>query len=80
MRIAKQIDSRKPRVQPKLTNEAVTEARTNPIVAAEKMVNVKDLLDKRITIAPVPMAIAAPVKAASNKLRFVSYHQNPKEV
>lgn len=59
IRIAKQIDSKKPKVHPSATKHAVTEARTYPIVKAEKIVRTTLLEENSITTAAVAMAMAA---------------------
>jgi hypothetical protein len=53
----------------------VTEAKTYPIVKVEKIVRTMLRDEKRITRAPVPIAIAAAVYAEVSMLPFISYHQ-----
>jgi len=48
-----------PSLQPSPTSVAVTEVSTYPIVKAEKTVSVILREEKRMTAAPVPIAIAA---------------------
>jgi hypothetical protein len=69
------MDPKNPSVQPKATRAAVTEAKTYPIVKVEKIVRTMLRDEKRITRAPVPIAIAAAVYAEVSMLPFISYHQ-----
>jgi hypothetical protein len=59
IKMAKQMDSRNPRVQPTATRVAVTDVKTYPIVRVEKMVKTIDLDENKMTAAAQPKAIAA---------------------
>ena len=63
MRMAKQIDSKNPRVHPAATIIDVTDANTQAMLMTENTVITKERDDNRITKAEAPMAIPAEPQA-----------------
>jgi hypothetical protein len=59
IRIAKQIDSKNPNVQPMATNMDVTAARMKPMVNVENRVRITDRLEIKMTAAAAPNARTA---------------------
>jgi hypothetical protein len=75
IKMAKQIDSRNPSVQPLATSSAVVAVKINPIVKTQNRVRMNDRDDKKTTRPEKPSEIAAEPNAAWRMFPFVSYHQ-----